>query len=229
MKRLDVSQLLELSRHVEDSDDVRLVTEQAMERLSELGRLVAAHMMVSFHGLSHNTSEGILANFAPLSERDVCPEILDDFDPEGSWGEDKPLVLFCDDDPIQLEIAKAAFELHNFDVLLVETCEEAAKLFQQNRIDLLVTDICLPDGDGLDLAGMVARNFGKVNRLPIITVSGLVDTREAELKLEKLGGIMHLEKPVNWLNIGAMAAKIVESNVSRRPSFFRPRPYVVTE
>jgi CheY-like chemotaxis protein len=68
-----------------------------------------------------------------------------------------PLVLVVEDQPTIRELAESVIKTTlRYKTLSAATAREAVALFEQNSIDLLFTDIGLPDGpdamDGLELA-----------------------------------------------------------------------------
>src|SRR6185437_813421 len=63
-----------------------------------------------------------------------------------------PIVLVVDDEPEMIELfrdiigAEVGCRLH-----VARSMTEARKLMQKHPIDLIVADVCLPDGSGIDL------------------------------------------------------------------------------
>ncbi len=70
---------------------------------------------------------------------------------------------------------------------------EALRFAQAYHIDLVITDIVLPDCDGLQLAQSI-RSFKKYAALPLIMVTGLSDAA-ARLKAVGLDGTAAIQKP----------------------------------
>jgi two-component system sensor histidine kinase/response regulator len=60
-------------------------------------------------------------------------------------------VLLIEDDPIVLGLVQTALGSGGFQVTTCATAAEGARLFSQNPPDLVILDIGLPDGSGLDL------------------------------------------------------------------------------
>ncbi len=223
MKRLDVSQLLDVYCEL-GIDDSGQDMKALLKCLEDMAGTIALKLDVQSAGVSHD-HEGILINFAPLSSGDPCPVELERHDDEGSWGEsDNKVVLICDDDITQHIMAEAVFEKEGFSVLKALSAEEAWQLFLDNPVDLIVTDIVLPDEDGFSLAQRVISYGGSKGSVPIITMSGLSDTEESIEQVEKIGGVMHLSKPVPWERLARIGHSICTANESRL-NYFRPRPH----
>jgi CheY-like chemotaxis protein len=88
-------------------------------------------------------------------------------------------ILSIDDEPEASEIRKILLESEGYDVLLAQTGEDGLRLFQSQRVDLVVVDYWMRGMNGL----AVAREIKRLNpAVPIIVLSGL-----AELPGEAVG------------------------------------------
>jgi DNA-binding NtrC family response regulator len=78
-----------------------------------------------------------------------------------------------------------------FDVLLAATGSEALKLFNKNDVDLILLDILLPDGNGIDLL----EKFKELDAaLEIIMITAVKDIQTA-VKAIRLGAYDYILKP----------------------------------
>jgi DNA-binding NtrC family response regulator len=66
-------------------------------------------------------------------------------------------VLLVEDDQVILEMTKTMLENHQYLVLAVSSPTEAIRLAQlkEDSIDLMVTDVVMPEMNGRDLAGII--------------------------------------------------------------------------
>ena len=79
------------------------------------------------------------------------------------------LVLIVDDDPQMLRLLTDVVELDNHDVLLAQDGEMAMKYFGHQTPDLIITDILMPNKEGLELISEIREKYPK---LKIIAYSG---------------------------------------------------------
>lgn len=78
-------------------------------------------------------------------------------------------VLVVDDDMSTREVLRTALETFGYDVVEAENGEEGLQLFDIHEIDLVVTDIVMPEVDGIQMMHELhARNAC----LPIVAISG---------------------------------------------------------
>ncbi len=86
-----------------------------------------------------------------------------------------------------------ALKRKGFRVSTADTVAAATELFESEHFDLLISDIGLPDGSGMDLL----TRMNLVRRIPAIALSGYGMERDLA-KSRAAGFIEHLIKPVNW-------------------------------
>jgi two-component system KDP operon response regulator KdpE len=78
-----------------------------------------------------------------------------------------PLVLVIEDEPPVRRFLRAALEAHGYRVVEASGFQEALQLAPSHNPDLLLLDLGLPDGDGIDLT----RRIREWSRAPIIVLS----------------------------------------------------------
>jgi CheY-like chemotaxis protein len=103
-------------------------------------------------------------------------------------------VLVVDDVAPLRRIIRLALEAAGFDVVEASNGYEAAKLFHASPADVVVTDLYMPEEDGIELIGQL-REF--IPRVPIVAMSGggIYDDSTALLAAERLGADATLTKP----------------------------------
>ncbi len=114
-------------------------------------------------------------------------------------------ILAVDDEPDLRVLMERILSRRGYTVTTAGGVTEALAALAglPGRLDLLVTDVNMPDGRGVDLATEVRRRIGDV---PVLFVSGH-SRAHAEAEGQLLGGCMMLEKPF-------MPAQLVEATAA---------------
>ena len=86
-------------------------------------------------------------------------------------------ILVVDDEPALLELTCEILEQKNYQVLSAERAKDALRILEKEHIDLLLTDIIMPDMNGYALASIVQEKYPGVK---IQLSSGFSDADELE-------------------------------------------------
>jgi len=126
----------------------------------------------------------------------------------------KQLVLIVDDEPDIRELLEITLNRMDIQTCSAENIENAKALLQQTPFDLCLTDMKLPDGDGLELVDTIQ---AMPNPIPVavITAHGSMDT--AILAMKK-GAFDFVSKPVDLLvlrNLVSSALKLSDPTTTR--------------
>ena len=102
-------------------------------------------------------------------------------------------VLVVEDSPAMRTFVGATLEGDGFEVILTGSGFEALKLLPRERFDLVVTDINMPDINGLELIRLV-REGSRHARVPVLIIStdGAEQDRQRGMSL---GATAYLTKP----------------------------------
>jgi DNA-binding response OmpR family regulator len=92
-------------------------------------------------------------------------------------------VLVVDDEPDLRDLLAYEFEEMGCTVLQAESGRDGARVYDSNKIDVVVSDIRMPGGSGLDLLDHV-RDNAKGTMPPFFLITGFADVSE-EQALEK--------------------------------------------
>ena len=106
-------------------------------------------------------------------------------------------ILLVDDDPLVVESLLSAMESKGHTVVTASNGIKALKKFDQSAFDLVVTDIIMPEMDGIET---ILKMRCKRSNAKIVAISGggrigNVDYLEAA---KKLGAIAVIEKPFRF-------------------------------
>jgi two-component system response regulator PilR (NtrC family) len=105
----------------------------------------------------------------------------------------RPTVLIVDDEPDLLELVSLTLSRMNLRTRTAPDVSTARKLLKSEAFDLCLTDMRLPDGDGLDLVAWIQENRATVP-VAVITAHGNV---ESAVRALKLGAFDFVSKPLD--------------------------------
>ena len=105
----------------------------------------------------------------------------------------KPCVLVVDDEPDLVELVCLTLNRMNLDTQSAGDIAGARARLRSGRFDLCLTDMRLPDGDGLDLVAWIQENRPNLP-VAVITAHGNV---EAAVRSLKLGAFDFVSKPLD--------------------------------
>jgi two-component system cell cycle response regulator DivK len=112
-----------------------------------------------------------------------------------STGAAGPLVLIVDDNPRNVKLARDVLAAAGFRTLEATTGEAAVALADERLPDVILMDLRLPDMDGTDAAGMLARGSG-TSAIPVVALTSVtLDDDPAWLSSAGFAG--YLEKPID--------------------------------
>jgi len=104
-----------------------------------------------------------------------------------------PLALIVDDEPDILQLLGITLSRMNIDTRKAETITQAKELLSQHQFDFCLTDMRLPDGDGIDLIKFIQDKFSQLP-VALITAHGNMETA---IDAMKAGAFDFLSKPVD--------------------------------
>ena len=111
----------------------------------------------------------------------------------GSAPVDKPTVLIVDDEPDLLELVSLTLSRMNLQARTAADVTSARRMLKSEKFDLCLTDMRLPDGDGLDLVAWIQQNRAELP-VAVITAHGNV---ESAVRALKLGAFDFVSKPLD--------------------------------
>jgi len=82
----------------------------------------------------------------------------------------KATVLIIEDNPDILETVRALLVQDGFEVVGAEDCSKAYDYLAQNRPDVIITDLMIPEVTGLEFIHQIKR-ISRMDRIPIIAMS----------------------------------------------------------
>src|SRR5450631_3879804 len=123
----------------------------------------------------------------------------------------KPAVLVVDDEPDLCELLSITLERMNLSPRTAARIADAQRLLKTEQFDLCLTDMQLPDGDGLELIDWMQHNTPMVP-VAVITAHG---NMELAVRALKLGAFDFVSKPLDLPGLRKLvstAIKLSETN-----------------
>lgn len=116
------------------------------------------------------------------------------------------LILVVDDEALIREVMLEEFELEGAEVVTAQGGNEAFRLLLKRSFDAVVSDVRMPDGDGLSLVRNIRTKLSSPPKLFLCT--GYNDLSEEEVK--KMGVERLLEKPVSLAEMITIISKALK-------------------
>jgi CheY-like chemotaxis protein len=90
-----------------------------------------------------------------------------------------PTVYFIDDSATMREVIKIAFRRENINVITCADAASALAQFEQNRPDVVITDVIMPDQDGYSVCSQI-KQHPEFSETPVVLMSGVVNKSVAD-------------------------------------------------
>ena len=119
----------------------------------------------------------------------------------------KENILIVDDDVNILELLQRHLQSWNYHTYKAVSVKEAVQILRETKIDLLITDLKMPEIDGFELIKFVSEHYPK---LPKLVVTGYPSVQDSLVTI-KAGVIEYLTKPFTKDELGAAIDKALGS------------------
>jgi twitching motility two-component system response regulator PilH len=90
-----------------------------------------------------------------------------------------PTVYFIDDSATMREVIKIAFRRENINVITCADAASALAQFEQNKPDVVITDVIMPDQDGYSVCSQI-KQHAEYGGVPVVLMSGVVNKSVAD-------------------------------------------------
>jgi two-component system response regulator PilR (NtrC family) len=129
------------------------------------------------------------------------------------------LALIIDDEPDIRELLQITLQRMNIDSHCADNLTTARSLLEKYKFDLCLTDMRLPDGDGVEFVNEFQANFSNVP-IAVISAHGSMDSAIQALKY---GAFDFLTKPINL----AALRSVVQSALNVKPKTTNKKPIII--
>jgi DNA-binding response OmpR family regulator len=121
----------------------------------------------------------------------------------------KKQLLVIDDDTDILKVLKANLELYGFQAETAETWAHAKEFLDVKIPDLIILDLTLPDGDGVEICGMLKEGYP---RMPVIMLTARDSVSDKVMGFES-GADDYIVKPFETLELIARVKACIRRGV----------------
>jgi two-component system response regulator PilR (NtrC family) len=123
----------------------------------------------------------------------------------------KPTVLVVDDEPDLCELLSITLQRMDLNPRIAGNAATAQRLLKSEKFDLCLTDMRLPDGDGLDLVKWMQLYSPSVP-VAVITAHG---NMEIAVRALKLGAFDFVSKPLDLAGLRKLVASAIKLSASQ--------------
>jgi DNA-binding response OmpR family regulator len=117
-------------------------------------------------------------------------------------------ILVIDDDVQIRKMLRLALAAEGFEVLEARDGKVAMKLFQQEPADLVITDLIMPEKEGIETIIELRREYPGI-KIIAISGGGRINPKDYLYLAEKLGAQITLKKPFSRKDILRAVYKLV--------------------
>ncbi|MFA6823240.1 MAG: response regulator [Geobacter sp.] len=126
-------------------------------------------------------------------------------------------ILLIDDDPQVRSVLEGFLHHDGHQVICAANGREATRLLEQQRVDLVLTDIVMPEQDGFEV---IINLTAQVDRPPIIAISG-GSSRLSQQMLLSMASKMRIErvlaKPISYQQLSAAVSEVLAAALAATP------------
>ncbi|QDV25349.1 sigma-54-dependent transcriptional regulator [Aureliella helgolandensis] len=125
-------------------------------------------------------------------------------------------LLVIDDEPLILDVFECAFSQPEYIVQTAQNAAEGLAAFRDNRPDVVLMDVQMPDCTGLEALAQLQRLDPKI---PIVLMTGH-GTAATAIEAMRIGAFEYLLKPLQMENLTQVVTSAAEtSRMTRTPAF----------
>lgn len=124
-----------------------------------------------------------------------------------------PKLLVVEDEAVFARALARHLQRSGFEPSLAGSLEEADRILAEGQLDLVLSDLRLPDGSALEFLARVRERYGK--DLPVVVMSAYGELEDA-VEAMKLGAVEYLKKPFDLDELSLHLRKALsDANVRR--------------
>lgn len=123
----------------------------------------------------------------------------------------------AEDDEMLLDFISKSLRTDGFAVEKATNGKQALKVIEQTAIDLIVSDVMMPEMDGIELCRVIKNNMN-YSHIPFMLLTAKSNA-EAELEGLESGADAWITKPFKWKHVVAVIKNLLDSRERLRLKF----------
>lgn len=120
----------------------------------------------------------------------------------------KTRILLVEDNPATLEVMTLELQMLGYEVLIAENGARAVQLAAETMPDLIVTDVAMPEMDGVEATRRIRGN-PKTQAIPILAATARARAQDKESCLAA-GCDAYMSKPFTHRQLGAQIEALLQ-------------------
>lgn len=108
-------------------------------------------------------------------------------------------ILCVDDEPVNLKLLQATLNPHGYEVITAASGREALEKLREQRIDLVLLDVMMPEMDGFEVCRRI-KDDAKVRDIPVVMITALTSKQDRITSIEA-GAEEFLSKPFDHVEV----------------------------
>jgi CheY-like chemotaxis protein len=121
----------------------------------------------------------------------------------------RPRILCVDDEPKILKFLEAILVKNEYEVILAENGEEALEKIKKERIDLILSDVTMPQMDGFELCRKIKEDE-RYRGIPVVMITGLT-AKADRVKGIEAGAEDFISKPIDAAEVIARVKMLLKA------------------
>jgi DNA-binding response OmpR family regulator len=124
-------------------------------------------------------------------------------------------ILLIEDQDDNRAMLKLLLQQLNYRVIAAATADEALSQAAKNPIDIILTDVGLPDMNGVELVRRLRNGDGRLRDTPVIILSAF-DEAEYGAEARRAGCSVFFKKPVDFETLAERIAALLKARGAKR-------------
>ncbi|RKX22790.1 MAG: response regulator [Candidatus Zixiibacteriota bacterium] len=126
--------------------------------------------------------------------------------------DDKSSILIVDDDVTTREMISKILSLNGYQVVLASDGFEVLSILKQNNINIVITDMKMPEMDGMELIGLIRKSYPDIKIIVMTAFGDIYTIKDAMMK----GADEYVSKPFNSCEINMVIERVYWSTTPQK-------------